>query len=90
MLGSNRRVFGVAQILNKQGGGVFDGADERRFTQLVGSMGIILESWWQMSIRYCWPGFVSALLLSEALRLLRKRGTLMRQCRLSAICCRTF
>jgi adenylate cyclase len=46
---SESRVFGVAQLLNKAGGGPFDIADEGRFREFMASMGLILESWWRMS-----------------------------------------
>ena len=47
----SQRVFGVAQILNKKGDQPFEAADERRFAEFIGPMGIILESWWNMSHR---------------------------------------
>ncbi len=43
------RNLGVAQILNKRGGGSFGESDERRFREFLASMTIILESWWRMS-----------------------------------------
>jgi putative ABC transport system ATP-binding protein len=43
------RIFAVAQLLNKQGAPRFDAADERRFQELAGSIGVMLESWWRMS-----------------------------------------
>ena len=49
LLDSHRRLFGVAQMLNKRGPDPFDGEDERRFQQFMDSMGVILESWWRMA-----------------------------------------
>ena len=45
------RVFAVAQALNKNDGGTFDAADLRRFRDWMGSLGVLLESWWRMSGR---------------------------------------
>ena len=42
-------VFAVAQLLNKTTGTPFDATDERRFRELAGSIGVVLESWWRMS-----------------------------------------
>jgi adenylate cyclase len=42
-------IFGVAQALNKQGGGVFAADDIERFETFMRSMSVILESWWQLS-----------------------------------------
>ena len=47
----NKRVFAVAQLLNKAGGGSFDRHDEERFRDLASSVGVVLESWWRMSRR---------------------------------------
>lgn len=44
-------VFAVAQLLNREGGRPFDEGDEQRFAKFAGAMGVILESWWQMSRR---------------------------------------
>jgi putative ABC transport system ATP-binding protein len=44
-------VFAVAQLLNKESGSPFDTADERRFAEFAGSLGVILESWHRMSRR---------------------------------------
>lgn len=49
LVDSSSRVFGVAQILNKRGGGAFDANDERRYREFIAPMSIILESWWKMS-----------------------------------------
>jgi putative ABC transport system ATP-binding protein len=38
-------VFAVAQLLNREGGGRFDDADEQRFAAFADSVGVILESW---------------------------------------------
>jgi putative ABC transport system ATP-binding protein len=43
------RVFGVAQVLNRRDGQPFDARDEARFRDFMGSLGVILESWWRMS-----------------------------------------
>jgi putative ABC transport system ATP-binding protein len=43
--------FAVAQLLNRKGGVPFSTADERRFQELAAPLGVILESWWQMSQR---------------------------------------
>ncbi len=42
-------VFAAAQILNKSGDGAFDARDEEKFSELMESMKVILESWWWMS-----------------------------------------
>ena len=49
LLDQEHRVLGVAQILNRRGSQGFDVMDERRFTDFIAPMGIILESWWKMS-----------------------------------------
>jgi putative ABC transport system ATP-binding protein len=43
------QVFGVAQMINRLDGAPFDAHDEQRFREFMGSVGIILESWWRMS-----------------------------------------
>jgi ABC-type methionine transport system ATPase subunit len=43
------RVFAVAQVINRQGGDRFESADERRLGEFASAIGVILESWWQMS-----------------------------------------
>ena len=44
------RVFGVAQLLNKDGGQKpFDVVDERRFQDFAAKMGVIMESWAHMA-----------------------------------------
>ena len=47
----NRRgeVFAVAQLLNRIDGQPFDAADEERFAEFAQSIGIILESSWEIS-----------------------------------------
>ena len=45
------QVFGVAQMINRLDGAPFDANDEQRFREFMGSVGIILESWWRMSGR---------------------------------------
>jgi adenylate cyclase len=42
-------VFAVAQLLNREDGGRFDEADEKRFAAFTDSVGVILESWWRMA-----------------------------------------
>jgi len=42
-------VFAVAQLLNREDGEAFDADDEKRFQQLAGSVGVILEGWWRMA-----------------------------------------
>ena len=44
-------VFAVAQLLNRKDGERFDEADEKRFMQFTESVGVILQSWWQMAGR---------------------------------------
>ncbi len=51
LIDNHGTVFGVAQLLNKQGPNPFDAADESRFRDFMESMGVILESWWHMSSR---------------------------------------
>jgi len=43
------RVFAVAQVLNKRGGTAFGAAEEQRFAEFAASLGIVLESWWEMA-----------------------------------------
>jgi putative ABC transport system ATP-binding protein len=50
------QVFGVAQMLNRTDGAPFDAQDEQRFADFMGSVGIILESWWRMSQRSAGSG----------------------------------
>jgi len=45
------RVFAVAQLLNRRDGAPFDADDEARFAGFVSSLGVVLESWEQMSRR---------------------------------------
>jgi adenylate cyclase len=49
ILDHHRRVFAVAQVLNKRDGGAFGRIDEQRFAEFADSLGVVLESWWQMS-----------------------------------------
>jgi putative ABC transport system ATP-binding protein len=44
-------VFAAAQILNKNGDEPFNARDEEKFSELMDSMKVILESWWWMSER---------------------------------------
>jgi putative ABC transport system ATP-binding protein len=43
------RVFAVAEVLNKRSGTPFVAADEQRFAEFTASLGVVLESWWQMA-----------------------------------------
>lgn len=45
------RVFGVAQMINRLDGAPFEAHDEQRLHEFMGSVGVILESWWRMSER---------------------------------------
>jgi len=42
---TGHRVFAVAQLLNKKGGGSFTAEDERRFNDFSNALGLIVESW---------------------------------------------
>jgi putative ABC transport system ATP-binding protein len=42
---SGDRVFAVAQLLNKQGGGPFSGEDEKTFTEFANTLSLLVESW---------------------------------------------
>jgi adenylate cyclase len=42
---TGHRVFAVAQLLNKKGGGSFSEEDERRFNDFSNALGLIVESW---------------------------------------------
>ncbi len=46
---SREHVFAVAQLLNRRDGQPFDAADEQRFSEFVGSIGVLLEAWWTMN-----------------------------------------
>lgn len=48
---SKQRVFAVVQLLNKNGGEPFDGADDQQLRDFATSIGVVLESWWLMSQR---------------------------------------
>ncbi len=43
------RVFAVAQLLNRVDAEHFDGDDEARFSDFSSALGVLLETWWQMS-----------------------------------------
>jgi len=45
LLDARGEVFAVAQLLNRRDGRPFDAEDEKRFAELVASMGVILEGW---------------------------------------------
>jgi putative ABC transport system ATP-binding protein len=44
------QVFGVAELLNKADGDAFDVEDEKRFSELMKSMQVLLQSWWRMAL----------------------------------------
>ncbi len=44
--GAEGRVFAVAQLLNRRDGKPFDAADETRFGDFLGSIAVILGTWW--------------------------------------------
>lgn len=46
---SKGHVFGAAQLLNKTEGGAFDANDQKRFSDLMKSMQVLLQSWWRMA-----------------------------------------
>lgn len=48
---TNGQVFAVAQLLNREDGKPFEADDEKRFAEFLGSIGVILKSWWLMSGR---------------------------------------
>ncbi len=43
------RTFAVAQLLNRCDGQPFDREDEAHFAMLVESIGVLLQTWWEMS-----------------------------------------
>jgi putative ABC transport system ATP-binding protein len=49
LLSAGGEVFAVAQLLNRQDGHPFDAADERRFTEFLGPIAVMLETWWRMT-----------------------------------------
>jgi adenylate cyclase len=42
-------VFAVSQLLNRGDGKPFDAEDERRFTEFLQPIGVMLETWWRMT-----------------------------------------
>jgi len=42
-------IFGVAQLLNKRGGELFDADDIERFRNFMDAVRVLLESWWHMT-----------------------------------------
>jgi hypothetical protein len=42
-------VFAVSQLLNRADGKPFDAANERRFTEFLQPIGVMLETWWRMT-----------------------------------------
>jgi putative ABC transport system ATP-binding protein len=49
LLDAQGNVFAVSQLLNRRDGAPFDAADERRFTELLQPIGVMLETWWRMT-----------------------------------------
>lgn len=49
ILDRSGRVIAVAEVLNKRGGVPFAATDEQRFAEFAASLGVVLESWWQMA-----------------------------------------
>ncbi|MEO5721788.1 MAG: ATP-binding cassette domain-containing protein [Chthoniobacterales bacterium] len=49
LLDSRERIFGVAQLLNKNQGEAFSAADEERFREFVPHVAVILQTWLRMS-----------------------------------------
>jgi len=49
IINSKNRVFAVAQLLNKNGGEAFLALDEARLREFAAAIGVVLESWWQMT-----------------------------------------
>jgi putative ABC transport system ATP-binding protein len=43
------KVFAVAQLLNRRDGQPFDAADEAHFAEFLGSIGVILGTWWAVA-----------------------------------------
>jgi len=54
MRDSHGQTFAVAQLLNKRTGEPFDALDERRLREFAGAVGVIVETWRDMSA--CGPG----------------------------------
>jgi putative ABC transport system ATP-binding protein len=48
---SQKRVFAVAQLLNKKGGGAFSEQDEERFNDFANALSLIVESWTRLQRR---------------------------------------
>jgi GAF domain-containing protein len=48
---SQKRVFAVAQLLNKLDGGAFSEQDEEKFTEFANALSLIVESWTRLSLR---------------------------------------
>jgi putative ABC transport system ATP-binding protein len=46
---SRGEVFAVSQLLNRRDGQPFDAADERRFTDFLQPIAVMLETWWRMT-----------------------------------------
>jgi putative ABC transport system ATP-binding protein len=52
ILDTQKRTFAVAQLLNKKGHDAFDAGDETKLREFATSIGVVLESWAQMSRRH--------------------------------------
>jgi adenylate cyclase len=48
---SKKRVFAVAQLLNKRDGAAFTADDERKFNEFANALGLIVESWTRLRQR---------------------------------------
>ena len=48
---SQKRVFAVAQLLNKKDGGAFSDEDEQRFNEFANALSLIVESWTRLQRR---------------------------------------
>ncbi len=49
LLNAHGEVFAVSELLNRRDGGAFDAQDERRFTEFLKPIGVMLETWWEMT-----------------------------------------
>ena len=45
-----KQVFAVVQLLNKHGGEPFNADDEQHLREFAASIGVVLESWWRMTV----------------------------------------
>lgn len=49
LLDAQGEVFAVSQLLNRRDGKPFDREDERRFTEFLRPIAVMLETWWRMT-----------------------------------------